>query len=149
MKRIVYIVLMFAVCPGIIVAQAVPQGAGDQIVGSGCVGECDPSVGGGESATIHYKVEGDRNVTMILRTTGTGLCKDSGVYAFLFRNGKVVANGHITSQGDSIQAKASPGDKIVAYCFIYPLFNDILCIRLGELRVDLIKNSRKSSNYLP
>jgi hypothetical protein len=141
---------MFAFCLGMIVAQAVPpQRAGEEIVGSGCVGECSASVGG-ESPIIKYKVDADRSVTMVLRTSGTGLCKNTGVFAFLFKNGKEVANGDITSLGDSIETKASPGDNIVAYCVTYPLFNDIVCVRGGELKFDLIKKTReKTLNCLP
>jgi hypothetical protein len=103
------------------------------IVGKGCVGEC------GKTAKIEYKVKATINKMMIARTVKTSLCPNTGAYAFLFKNGKEVAHGSITKKGASIQTEAAPGDKIVVYVMMYPLFNEIICIRLGELNFVLIQ----------
>lgn len=150
MKRTIFIMMMFAVCTALVsTEQTEPKKpVGEEIVGTGCVGECGETAG--PSATIEYTVASGSNVLMIVKTVERGLCMDTGVYAFLFKNGKEVANGHINQKGDSIKTKAAPGDKIVAYALTYPLFNGIICIRLGELKFNLIKkNVGKKVSCLP
>lgn len=143
--------MVFFVCVILVSAEKTDakKPASEEIVGSGCVGQCEGSVG--TSATIEYTVEsGSKKVLMIVKAVEVGLCRNTGVYAFLFKNGKEVANGRLANKDDSIQTKAEPGDKIVAYCTTYPLFNGIVCVRGGELKFDLIKkNTGKNTKCLP
>jgi hypothetical protein len=103
------------------------------IVGKGCVGEC------GNTAKVEYKVKAKINKMITARTVKTSLCPNTGAYAFLFKNGVEVAAGSITKEGAAIRTEAAPGDKIVVYVMRYPLFNEIKCIRLGELNFVLIQ----------
>ena len=140
MKRNIFIIMMCVVCIMCVALvsaeQAVPQKpVAGETVGSGCVGEC------GATAKIEYTVDARDNVLMVVKTVETGLCTDTGACAFLFKNGKEAAYGHITKNGASIQTKAAPGDKIVAYSMTYPLFTGVVCISLGNLKFDLIKKN--------
>lgn len=99
-------------------------------VASGGVGES-----GASSMVIHH-VEAKISKLMVLRTTETSLCPNTGAIAVLIA-GDQVAAGVITDQGSSIQLEAQPGDTVVGVVHTFPLFNDIACVRLGELHFRL------------
>ena len=105
----------------------------DPIVGKGCVGEC------GKTAEVKYKVTASISKMMVVKTVNTSLCPNTGAFAFLFKNGKEVAQGSITKLNASLQTEAAPGDQIIVYVMTYPLFNGIVCIRLGELNFVLLE----------
>jgi hypothetical protein len=100
-------------------------------VGHGGVGEP------GASTLIAHQVTGKIQKLMVLRTTDTSLCPDHGAVAVLVVNGNPVAYGDITAQGSSIQATANPGEWVAAIVHTVPLHNGIVCVRLGELSVQL------------
>lgn len=100
-------------------------------VGYGGVGESGPST------FISYQVTGSIQKLMVLRTTKTDLCGDTGAVAVLVVNGIPVAYGNITALGSSIQATANPRDWVTAIVHTVPLNNGIVCARLGELNVQL------------
>ncbi|HEX6904231.1 MAG TPA: hypothetical protein VF789_31265 [Thermoanaerobaculia bacterium] len=100
-------------------------------VGHGGVGES------GASEIILHQVTGKIQILMVLRTTKTSLCPNTGAIAVLVVNGDVRAYGNITAEGSSIQTTADPGEWVAAIVHTVPLFNDIACIRLGELYVQL------------
>ena len=100
-------------------------------VGHGSVGES------GVSTLISYQVTGTIQKLMVLRTTKTSLCGDTGAVAVLVVNGVPTAYGDITALGSSIQTTANPGDWVTAIVHTVPLNNGIVCVRLGELSVQL------------
>jgi hypothetical protein len=100
-------------------------------VGQGGVGES------GASSLILYQVTGKIQKLMVLRTTETSLCPNTGAVAVLIVNGIPKAYGNITDEGSSIQTTADPGEWVAAIVHTVPLFNEIACIRLGELSVRL------------
>lgn len=132
MKRTVVFMMMLVVCTALVSAKDIVSQK-PLIVGKGCVGEC------GKTAKIEYKVKATINKMIIARTVKTSLCPNTGAYVFLFKNGEEVANGSITKDGASIQTEAAPEDRIVVYVMMYPLFNKIKCIRLGELNFVLVE----------
>ena len=91
----------------------------------------------GASSMLHYEVEAGRKQSMVLERTTSSLCPNTGAVAMLVVNGDVVAHGNITAEGSSIRAKANPGDHVIAIVHTIPLFNEIVCIRLGELSFEL------------
>lgn len=95
-------------------------------VAKGGVGES------GASSLVVHTVEAKISKLMVLRTTETSLCPNTGVLAMLSAGGEVVA-GIITEEGSSIQIEAQPGDTVIGVVHTFPLFNEIHCIRLGEL----------------
>lgn len=96
-------------------------------VGKGGVGES------GASSMVVHQVSATIAKLMVLRTVDSSLCPNTGAVAILSVNGDVQASGTITAVGSSIQAEAGPGDWVVGIVHTVPLFNDIHCIRLGEL----------------
>lgn len=106
-----------------------------KIVGKGILGE------EGKTVTIEYNFEPEIKIArlMIVKTVKTDLCANTGAFAFLFINGQEVSNGSITELNSSIQAEAKPGDKIAVFATLYPQFNDIACVRLGNLNLNLIE----------
>ena len=76
---------------------------------------------------------------MVLRTVDSTLCHNTGAVAMLVVNGKPVAQGDITKVGSSIQTASTvkPGDVVIAIVNTVPLFNGIICVRIGELNVVL------------
>jgi hypothetical protein len=132
MRRAIVFIMMVVVCAALVSAKEIVSQK-PLIVGKGCVGEC------GKTAKVEYKVKATINKMMIARTVKSSLCGNTGGYAFLFKNGVEVANGSITKDGASIRTEAAPGDKIVVYVMMYPLFNKIRCIRFGELNFVLIQ----------
>ena len=100
-------------------------------VGKGGVGEP------GASTSISHQVTGTIQKLMVLRTTKTSLCGDTGAVAVLVVNGNPMAQGNITAQGSSIQTTANPGEWVTAIVHTVQLHNGIVCVRLGELSVQL------------
>ncbi len=98
------------------------------VVDSGGVGES------GASSLVHHKVKGDIAKNIVIRTEETSLCPNTGVVAILVVDGQTAAHGVITDKGATIQAEAKPGDRVFAIAHTIPLFNEIACVRLGELR---------------
>ena len=102
-----------------------------KIVASGGVGES------GATSLVYHRVTGRREIVMVVRNVGTTLCPNTGAVAVLVVNGVTVAHGVITDKKSSIQANARPGDYVIALVHAIPLFNEIACIRLGELEFTL------------
>lgn len=96
-------------------------------VGKGGVGES------GASCLLCQKVTGGREIVMVVRNTKSSLCGNTGAIALLAVNGEPKAHGDITRPKSSIQVNAKPGDQVVAVVHTLPLFNEIVCVRLGEL----------------
>ena len=96
-------------------------------VASGGVGES------GASSQVTHQVTAKISKLMVLRRTESSLCPNTGAAAILVVNGTVEAAGVITGSGSSIQAEAGPGDWVIGIVHTFPLFNEISCIRLGEL----------------
>jgi len=67
----------------------------------------------------------------------SSLCPNTGAVAMLVVNGQPVAQGDMTDVGTSIEALVNTGDVVAAVIHTIPKFNDIVCIRLGELSVVL------------
>ncbi len=74
---------------------------------------------------------------MVLKTAESTLCPNTGAVGILIINGTPKAFGDISKPGSTIQAEAKPGENVVAIIHTVPLFNEIACIRLGELNVVL------------
>jgi hypothetical protein len=103
-------------------------------VSSPCVEVAKGGVGeSGASSMVTHEVSARIAKLMVLRTVESSLCPNTGAVAILSVNGNVQASGTITAVGSSIQAEAGPGDWVVGIVHTVPLFNDIHCIRLGEL----------------
>ena len=91
----------------------------------------------GASTILIHPVSAPIAKMMVLRTTQTSLCGNTGAIGVLVVNGDPVAHGNITAAGSSIQAEVQHGDTVVAIVHTVPLFNEIVCIRLGELHIEL------------
>ena len=105
-----------------------------------CVAVADGGVGeSGASSSLLHKVEAKIQKIMVLRNVDSSLCGNTGAVAMLVVNGKPVAQGNITKVGSSIQTPGTvgPSDIVVAIVHTVPTFNEIVCIRLGELSVVL------------
>ena len=103
-----------------------------------CVAVAKGSVGeSGASSQLTHQVQGTIAKLMVLKTSSTNLCGNTGAIGILIVNGTPMAFGDLTQPGSSIQAEAQPGDNVVAIIHTVPLFNQINCIRLGELYVVL------------
>jgi hypothetical protein len=101
-------------------------------VAKGGVGES------GASSFLLHKVTATIQKLMVLRNVESSLCPNTGAVAMLIVNGNPVAQGDITKVGSSIQTDTvSAGDVVIAIVHTVPLFNEIACIRLGELSVVL------------
>ena len=108
---------------------AVPQTKSGlcQIVGKGGVGES------GATALVTHKVTGKSEIVMVVRNVGSSLCPNTGAIAMLVVNGGPVSHGNITTAKKSIQTSAKPGDQVIALVHAIPLFNEVMCVRLGDL----------------
>lgn len=100
-------------------------------VGSGSVGET------GATSLLCHTVGGATSKMVVLRRKNSSLCPNTGAVAVLSVNGIPVASGTLTGQGSSIQAEANPGDHVTAVVHTIPLFNNVVCIRLGTLEFQL------------
>lgn len=101
------------------------------VVAKGGVGES------GASSQLTHQVQGKIAKLMVLRTSKSSLCENTGVVGILIINGTPLAFGDLTQPESTIQAEAQPGDNVVAIIHTVPLFNQVNCIRLGELNVVL------------
>jgi hypothetical protein len=102
-----------------------------------CTEVADGSVGeSGASSMVIHTVNAKISKLMVLRATDSSLCGNTGALAVLSAGGQVAA-GIITDPGSSIQLEAQPGDTVVGVVHTFPLFNEIICIRLGELHFRL------------
>lgn len=107
---------------------------------SACVRVAKGGVGQpGESLLLLHKVEAKIQKLMVLRNFDSSLCGDTGAVAMLVVNGQPVAQGNITKVGSSIQTPdtVKSGDVVIAIVHTFPLFNEIVCVQLGELSVVL------------
>ena len=105
-----------------------------------CVAVAKGGVGeSGASSFLLHKLVAKIPKIMVLRNVDSNLCGNTGAVGMLVVNGKPVAQANITEVGSSIQTPApvGPGDVVVAIVHTLPLFNEIVCIRLGELSVVL------------
>ena len=100
-------------------------------VAKGGVGES------GASLQLIHKVQGKIAKLMVLKTTESSLCPNTGAVGILIVNGTPQVFGDLTQVGSTIQVEAQPGDSVVAIIHTVPLFKEIVCIRLGELKVVL------------
>ena len=100
-------------------------------VASGGVGES------GASSQLIHRVKSKIAKLMVLKTVESSLCPNTGAVGLLIIDGILKAFGDITKPGTTIQAKAKPDANVVAIIHTVPLFNEIACIRLGELDVAL------------
>jgi len=105
-----------------------------------CVAVAKGGVGeSGASSFLLRKLTAKIQKIMVLRNVDSNLCGNTGAVGMLVVNGKPVAQGNITEVGSSIQTPATvgSGDVVVAIVHTVPIFNEIVCIRLGELSVVL------------
>jgi hypothetical protein len=102
-----------------------------KVVAKGGVGES------GASSFLSHTVGGSSSMIIVLRTVETSLCPNTGAVGMLVVNGLPVASGALSDLGSVIHAKAASGAHMAAIVHTVPLFNDVNCIRLGELHVTL------------
>jgi hypothetical protein len=105
-----------------------------------CVAVAKGGVGeSGASSLLVHNVNATIQKLMVLRNIESSLCPDTGAMAMLLVNGQLVAQGDITKVGSSIQTPdtVKSGDVVIAIVNTFPLFNGVVCIRLGELSVVL------------
>lgn len=102
-----------------------------KVVGTGGVGES------GSSEMLTHQVKGTTEKIVVLRRGSSSLCPNTGAVGLLLVNGRIADQGIMTEEGASIQANARPSDQVVAIVYMFPLFNSIACVRLGELEVTL------------
>ena len=100
-------------------------------VASGGVGES------GANVLLHHVFTNKIRKLVVLRNVGSSLCGNTGAVAVLIIDGVLVAHGDITDVGRSIQGEVGPGNHVVAIVHTFPLFNEIVCVSLGELSVEL------------
>ena len=98
-----------------------------QEIQRGSVGESGTS-----SMSVHH-VTAEIDKLMVLRSVQSSLCPNTGAVGVLLVNGMPEATGKLTAVGSSIQAGVRPGDAVVSVVHTYPLFNNIMCVRLGNL----------------
>jgi hypothetical protein len=103
-----------------------------------CKVVCKGGVGeSGATSLVQHKVTGQNKIVMVIRNTKTSLCGNTGAIAILVVNGVTKAHGVITTAKSSIQVNAKPGDVVIGIVHAIPLFNEIVCVRLGELNFTL------------
>jgi len=105
-----------------------------------CVAVANGGVGeSGASSFLLYEVKAKIQKLMVLKNVKSSLCPNTGAVAMLVVNGIPVAHGNITKAGSSIQTPGTVkrGDVVVAIVHTIPLYNQIVCVRLGELDVEL------------
>lgn len=100
-------------------------------VAKGGVGES------GASSIVTHIVGGPTSKIIVLRNVDSSLCPNTGAVAVLAINGVPSAVGNLTAPKSSIQVEASPGAQVAAVVHTVPLFNGVVCIRLGELSFHL------------
>ena len=105
-----------------------------------CIAVAKGGVGeSGASSFLLHKVTAKIQKLMVLKNVASSLCPNTGAVGMLVVNGTPVAHGNITKVGSSIQTPGTVkrGDVVVAIVHTIPLFNQTVCIRLGELSVEL------------
>jgi hypothetical protein len=105
-----------------------------------CIAVAKGGVGeSGASSFLSHKVKAKIRKIMVLKNVKSDLCPNTGAVAMLAVNGVTVAHGNITKVGSSIQTPGTVkhGDVVVAIVHTIPFFNQISCVRLGELNVEL------------
>jgi hypothetical protein len=102
------------------------------VVGTGGVGESGATV-----ILLHQVVSGRGDKVLVLKSVSSSLCPNQGVIASLIVDGVPIATEAISEIGSSIQVTAAPGANIAAVAHMVPLFNRVVCARLGELRLEL------------
>ncbi|MGI9486114.1 MAG: hypothetical protein ACR2RF_09610 [Geminicoccaceae bacterium] len=101
-------------------------------VAQGGVGES-----GASTLLVHQFNEKIRK-KVVLQTVETSLCPNTGAIGVLVVNGESKAHGNLTANGSSIETEVGPGETVIAIVHTIPLFNEIACVRLGELTVELL-----------
>jgi hypothetical protein len=91
---------------------------------------------GASSLLVHQHAESGEKVA-VLRNVESSLCPNTGAVGMLVVNGQPVAQGDITAVGSSIEAVVNSGDIVAAVIQSIPKFNDIACVRLGQLNAVL------------
>lgn len=102
-----------------------------KVVAKGGVGES------GASSFLMHTVGGPTAKRIVLRHVDTSLCPNTGAVGLLVVNGLPAASGELSAPGSAIRAEAAPGAHVAAIVHTVPLFNRVVCIRLGELQVAL------------
>lgn len=101
---------------------------------SACVTVAKGGVGeSGASSFVAHKVGQVTSKMMVVRNVHSDLCGNTGAVATIIVNGVPSTSGLITAQGSTIQAEAPIGAHVALIVHTLPLFNGILCNRLGEL----------------
>jgi hypothetical protein len=100
-------------------------------VAKGAVGES------GASTLLVHQVASRIPKLVVLRVTGSSLCANTGAIGVLAVNGVPVAQDALSKSHPTLQAEASDGDYVSACVYTVPLFNGVLCTRLGDLSVAL------------
>ena len=91
----------------------------------------------GASTLLIHTVTGPTSKMIVLRKASSSLCPNTGALAVLTVDGEAVASGNISSSHSLIQFEASAGSRVAAIVHTFPMFNGVLCVRLGELTVNL------------
>lgn len=134
LKRIMMAVLMIGVFfTGM--NRATAQGV---TVGKGGVGES------GASSFVHHKATGRTDINVKVQNDKTSLCPNTGAIAVVAVNGEPVKFGNLTKSESSIAVAVKPGDNVIVVVHTIPLFNEIACIRLGELDFSLEQRDLES-----
>ena len=105
-----------------------------------CVAVANGGVGeSGASSFLLHKVKAKIKKLMVFKNVKSSLCPNTGAVAMLLVNGIPVASGDITRVGSSIQTPGTvkSGDVVIAIVHTFPNFKQIVCVRLGELSVEL------------
>ena len=98
-----------------------------EIVGSGGVGES------GDARRLDHRVTGEIQSIILLETTKSNLCPNTGVWAQLLVDGDPRTNGRLDRDPQAITTTADPGQWVSALVHTFPLNNGIECVVLGEL----------------
>lgn len=101
------------------------------VVATGGVGES------GTAALLIHRSNSIDDKVVVLRTVSSSLCGNQAVIASLIVDGVPVQTAILDRVGDSLRTTVKPGSDVVATLALIPRFNDIVCIRLGELQVEL------------
>jgi len=104
-----------------------PVGNCSNVVAAGCVGNC------GAPSTTSFVVSGAFFQSFCLQNDQSSLCANTGAYAYVYRNGTLIAQGDITAVGSTINFWAFAGNTITVTVQTYGINNGIQCIWLGEL----------------
>ncbi|MFO0902229.1 MAG: hypothetical protein U0939_04470 [Pirellulales bacterium] len=100
-------------------------------VAKGAVGES------GASTLLVHRVASRTPKLAVLRVTESNLCPNTGVIGVLAVNGVPIAHDSLSKAKPTLQVEASDGDYVSACIYTVPLFNGVLCTRLGDLHFSL------------